>query len=232
MKRIISVILVLVLAMVLGTGALADGARLSVTGTGVVNAQADTAFVVLGVREVSGDVTTVQAAVNEKINAVIESVIEAGADIKDISTQSMSIYPRYNYDLPDDPIVGYTAENTISIATGDIENAGRFIDAAFEAGVNIFNDIQFSKRDTTAEGEQALALAVQNARHKAEVLAEAAGMKLGAVVSIQENGRTYDNGGALFAKEAAMDAAGTVIHAAQLEVTASVTVEYELAPIE
>ena len=229
MKKLLTIIIAV---MLFALPAVAEGSVLTVRGTGIVNAEADMATIILGVREVSEDVATAQATVNEKIDGVVQALMDAGISIDDISTQSISIYPERDYSAAGNPITGYTAENTLAIRTNDIDNAGRYIDAAFSGGANELNDISFSAHDTTEESERALALALENARNKAEALAEASGMKLGAIRSIAEEAYGYDNGGALYERAADAAAGMTKVYASQLTVSASVTVEFELLPMD
>ena len=230
MKKALVIILALIMTLT-GAMGLAEAATLNVHGTGVVNVDADTATIILGVREVSKDVADAQRAVNTKIESVTQALMDMGIEPEDIHTSSISIYPEYDYDSMDQPIKGYTAENTISVTTRDVEHVGAYIDAAFGAGANAFNDISFSTSDLTDESRQALWLAVENGREKAEVLAAASGMKLGDIKCIVEEPNSYGDFDVRFAKaEAAAGDAGTPVYASKLQVSASVTIEYELLP--
>lgn len=232
MKRTI-VLLVVAAMLLMGASAMADTATLSVRGNGVVTLEADTATITLGVRSVSKDVTTAQSAVNAGIASVIEALEGAGIAPADIHTQSISIYPDYNYDDNSNPIAGYTAENMISAKTTDIEKVGAVIDAAFLAGANIFNDIAFSASDASEENDQALRLAIQHAREKAQVMAEAAGMKLGAIQSISEEEYGYYGNDVVYAKAESADAGyGTQVFASPLQVSATVTVVFAIEDAE
>ena len=104
------------------------------------------------------------------------------------------------------------------------------IERCAEAGANVFYDISFSASDTVEANNQALVLAIEHARNKAQVMAEAAGMKLGEVLSISEADYSYAENGALYAKaESATDAAGTQVYASPLKVSATVIVEFAMA---
>ena len=232
MKRALAILLALAMALI-GAAGMAEAATLTVRGSGVVNMDADTATIILGVREVSKDVADAQRAVNTKISSVTQTLMDMGIAPEAIHTSSISIYPEYDYDSMDQPIKGYTAENTITVTTQDVEHIGAYIDAAFEAGANAFNDISFSASDLTSESRQALGLAVENGREKAEVLAAASGMKLGEVISIVEEPYGYVDSDARFAKaEAATGDVGTPVYASKLQVSASVTIQFELLPTD
>ena len=82
--------------------------------------------------------------------------------------------------------------------------------------------------------QQALRLAVQQARAKAETLADASGLKIASVVSIEEETSAYGGygSGAIYTN-ARMDMpaaeASTMVQASSLEVVATVTMEFALA---
>lgn len=230
MRKVMICALALMLACVC---ALAEPATLTVNGTGVVSMDPDTATIVVGVRQTSPDVAEAQAAVSAKMQAVIDALLEAGISRENLHTSHINLYEDYSYDSTyrtDEP--HYAASNSIYVAFDDLDNAGKYIDLVFSAGANTFEGISFSAKDTKKEQNRALELAVEDARAKAEVLAAAAGMKLGGVLSIREGsygGGSYIANG-LYAKaeeSVAMDAA-TPVMADKLQVTASVSVDFEM----
>lgn len=234
MKRIFAAILALLLALALCGTALADETKLSVHGTGVVRVTADQARIILGVRESSSDVLEAQGTVNTKINAICDALLAAGLEQKDIGTESLYIYANYDYSSEETRLVGYTATNNISILTSDIDRVGEYIDIAFSMGANTLDTVSFSAQNTEDAQKEALRLAVANAREKGEVIAEAAGMSVDSIVSIEE-AMDYYYGSDLGAKYANARAEGaaaadtsTTVSASTIEVTATVLVEFEL----
>ena len=215
--------------MLAATAALAEPAILTVNGSGAVYVDADRVTINVGVRESAGDVMSAQAAVNAKIDAVIAALTDMGVDPKDIYTDSISIYPEYDYSYSgDEKLTGYSAYNMIAATTAGTENAGAYIDAAFAAGANQLNGVDFFASDTTEAQHRALAMAVQNAGEKAEVLAQAAGLPLAGIRSISEGGGFYTEP-VYYARASVEDAgAGTQVYANKLSVTASVSVTYAL----
>ena len=232
MKKMFVMLLCLAI-LALGTGAaLAEGTKLTVSGSGTVLVESDLAVVTVGVREASTDVLVAQSTVNEKIAAIKQSLLDAGAKESEINTDSINIYANYDYSDNTEVIVGYTANNTLSVRTTDIDNVGALIDAAFAAGVNTLDNVQFTVQDDSEAREQALTKAVEDARRKAEVLAAAAGLQIASIESIAESGvYTYDS----MRNYAMMDeattesgGAGTLVQAALVSVDASVSMEFEL----
>ncbi len=227
--------LALVLTLMLGAFACAEGATLTVQGTGIVSLDPDTATITLGVRESSADVGEAQARVSEKLTQVVGKLQSMGVREEDIHTSSIDIYEDYNYDDSDEK--AYAAANSISVTISDIENAGKYIDAVFEAGANTFSGIVFSASDTADAKKRALELSVENAREKAEVLAAAADMKVAGISAIVEQGSgMYNNYYAGNRFEAAMEkadaGAGTPVFSEQIQVSASVAIDFTLAPVE
>ena len=232
MKKVFAI--VLALALLTGFGALAEEAVLKVSGTGTVYMQADRASASLGVNLTGEDLGELQQRANATVAAVIEALTEAGLDEKNISTNYIYMSPRYDYSSDMERLIGYSINNSLTISTDEIDNIGAYIDAAFAAGANTFDSISFSVSDDSEARKQALELAVKDARQKAEVIAAAAGKQLGKIEEIVEGGQNdyYYNSASGSARYAVMESValdvGTTVRAAQVNVTASVQIVYEL----
>lgn len=235
-RAVIAVILAFALSM--GTCALAEDARLTVQGSGLVTLDPDNATIIVGVRESAADVGEAQSTVNAKLADVVEKLRSMGVKDEDIQTNSIDIFEDYDYSSADDdgsPRRCYTASNSISVTISDIDNAGSYIDAVFEAGANTFSGISFDASDTEAAKKRALELSVENARKKAEILARAAGMEITGITSIAEQdsgmyGNYLAKNSLDFAVESADAGGGTLVFSNQIQVSATVTVEYAMAP--
>ena len=220
--------------LALGTGAaLADGTTLSVTGSGTVLVESDLAIVTVGVQETSKDVLEAQSTVNEKIAAIKQALLDAGVEESEINTDSINIYANYDYSDNTEVIVGYTARNSLSVRTTDMDNVGSLIDAAFVAGANTLDNVQFTVLDDTQAREQALTMAVEDARRKADVLASAAGLQVASIERISEGGVSVYDSMRNYAADTVMAAeesggAGTLVQAALVSVDATVSMEFEL----
>lgn len=228
--------IVLIAALLFGCSALAENAILAVQGTGMVSLDPDTATIQLGVREASKHVNLAQAAVNAKVAKVVAKLKGMGVQDKDIHTSSISIYEDYG-NSSSSMGTRYFAENTLSVTIRDIENAGKYIDAVFAAGANTFSGISFSASDTEAAKKRALELSVENARKKADVLAAAAGMRIAGIKSVTEqgtgfNGDYYNRNSYDVMMEKAEEGAETQVFSEQIQVSATVTVEYTMVPVE
>lgn len=204
--------------------------QISVSGTGEIYIPADTAIVSLGVTAADRDVLAAQANVNTAIAAIREALTASGAAKEDINTGTLNIYATYDYSGAEEQLTGYRASSTLAIRVRDMAAVGTVIDTAFAAGANTLDGISFSAEDTSGAEKEALKAAVADARAKAEVLAEASGLTLMGIRTLSESG-TYsmDSGLNNFraAKAESPASAQTIVQAAKLCVTGSVTIVFD-----
>ena len=234
MKRIFACLVALMMVL-MAAGAFAE-TKIAVNGSGEVRISADTAVISLGINARDKDVLNAQQKVNECIAAIRGALIEKGVKEENINTDYMNIYPIYDYQNDQEQLSAYNASTTLAIRVTDMESVGSLIDAAFAAGANTLNGISFSASDTEEAKAEAMKKAVQDARKKAEILAEASGLKLASIEQITEGGTfSYDNNiGNIYSKAAGFDIgmeteeakAGTVVQAAKLVVSAAVSITF------
>ena len=224
--------LLLALALTLGLSAAFADTKITVTGSGEVLIPADVAVISLGVNVRSAEAPSAQAEANEVIAKIREALTAAGIDEEDISTGYINLYAAYDYSSSVERITGYNASSTLAVKVTDMTRVGAVIDLAFGAGAHMLDGVSFSAKDDTAARAEALKAAVADAKAKADVLAEAAGLGKLELENITEGGvYAYDSGANNFSAkgmitEQAEDAA-TVIRAAKICVSASVTITYE-----
>jgi len=232
MKKLIAIFLSIVLILA-ATAALAD-TKITVNGTGEVRVSADTAVISLGVNARDKDVLKAQQKVNETIAAIRAALIDAGVKEENINTDFINIYAIYDYKEDQEQIVAYNANSTLAIKVTDMESVGSIIDVCFAAGANTLNGINFSASDTTDAETEAMKKAVASAKTKAEVLAEAAGLKIKGIEVISEGGvysytntvgNMYDRGFGV--EEDVVTEGETVVQSAKLVVSASVSITFE-----
>ena len=230
MRKAITVLAAAIL-MISSSAALAE-TKITVSGTGETRVSADTAIVSLGVSARDRDVLKAQQTVNENIAKIRQALTDIGVKEEDINTDYMSIYAIYDYDEDIEKVKAYNASTTLAVKVTDMDLAGRVIDEAFAAGANTLNGISFSASETDAARDESLKAAVSEARAKAEVLAEASGMKITGIEIISEgNVFSYDNSVGNFSAKRLEGAAagsgyGTVVQAAKLIVSATVTITF------
>lgn len=230
MKKCLALIVAIAL-MLLCSAALAD-TEITVSGTGEVHISADTAVISLGVNARDKDALKAQQKANGIIAAIRAALQAEGVEEKEITTDFMNLYAIYDYQNDGEQVSAYNASSTLAIRVTDMERVGTLIDVSFGAGANTLNGITFSASDPGEAKTEAMKAAVADAQRKAEILAEAAGLQITGMESIAEGSvYSYENSvGNVYARAAGMDAeedAGTVVQAAKLLVSATVTITFE-----
>ncbi|MFS4438479.1 SIMPL domain-containing protein [Paracoccaceae bacterium GXU_MW_L88] len=164
---------------------------ISVTGEGEVTASPDFATIRLGVREEADTAEAAMQAAAEKMSQIFSGLEEAGIAPEDMQTSQLRLGPVYSYPERSQPqLEGYEAQNTLAIRLRDIDTMGETLDTLTSLGANDIQDIGFDIEDRAPLSDEAMQAAVVDARRKAELLAEAAGVTLGDVESINIGGRS------------------------------------------
>ena len=151
---------------------------------------------------------------------------------KDIQTRNFSVYPQQQYDNTGQLTgITYVVDNTVFVTIHDLDTLGDVLDAAVSAGANSINNVQFDVADRSAALSEARQAAVENAQTQAQELADAAGVGLGPLMSIQAYGSNYpiplfDGRGGAGMMEAA--AAVPVSPAGQMVVSVEVNLVYTI----
>ena len=204
-----------------------------VTGSGSVTGEPDIATLYLGVSVEKESVEEAREEAASAMTAVIASLKANDIAENDIQTENFSVYPQYDYTDEGRVLRGYRVNNTVSAKVRELESLSDIIDDAIGAGgdIVVVNSIQFMIEDPTPLQALARTLAVENAKAKAETLAEASDVILGKPITITETTRTtgppiaYAES-AEFAEDAARSS--TPIEAGELTVTINVTIVYEI----
>ncbi len=165
--------------------------KITVSGSGEISVRPDLAIVQFGVQKVADTARAALDANNASMSTVITLLKEAGIEDKDIQTSGFSIYPQFDYQAKpprNNEIIGYQVRNSVTVKVTDLSMLGALLDKAVDAGLNEGGQISFTNQDIKSLRRQAEAVAVKDAMEKAELLAEAAGVKAGRIISINEGG--------------------------------------------
>jgi uncharacterized protein YggE len=162
---------------------------IQVTGTGSVQAKPDTASISIGVSTEDGNAQTAVSRNNAATAKVISELEAAAIEKKDLKTSNFSVYPQYRTEGSDKhPIVTYRASNTVTVTVHNLDKVGDILTKAVAAGSNQISGPNFSVSDAENYLAEARKKAVENAIAKASVYASAAGLKLGSILSMVEEG--------------------------------------------
>ena len=165
----------------------ADPGTITVTGTGRVSIEPDVADLRLGVSVARPTVSAARAEAASLMTAIIKAVASGGVDRRDIRTSLVSVQPRYDYRDGTPPVViGYEFTNVVEATIRDLTRVGQVIDGALGAGATSLDGLSFRVDDPGPTERRARLAAMTNARARADVLAEAAGLSITGVVDIVE----------------------------------------------
>lgn len=205
---------------------------ITVTGTGSIQAEPDIAFVNVGVETTNEDVTTAVNEANDKIEAVTAALGELGIAPEDIRTDVYNIFQEnFGPPMPVDSSVEGGSDRQfrvfimLSVTVRDIDNIGMTLSEAIEAGANNVNSIRFGIEDRTALEDEARALALQNARGRADHIAGELSVSIVAPVRVE----AFGDAGVFPVAEAAMGmggGGGAPIETGSLSVSVTVNVTY------
>jgi uncharacterized protein YggE len=182
----------LVAATLLAAPALAETdfpSAISVTGEAQVSAPPDLAELDAGVASDGKTAREAAETNNAAMSKVLLALKGAGLEDKDYQTSRLSLQPQYAPNRPGpSPIVGYRASNRVSIKLHDVAKVASVIDTLVTAGANDVGNINFTVSQASKLLDDAREKAIADARRKAEIYAKAAGVTLGAPISISEEG--------------------------------------------
>jgi uncharacterized protein YggE len=198
------------------------GNTITVSGVGTVTTTPNRADFGFGVTTRGTTAVQAMAANGAEMRRVIAALKAAGVHADAIQTSSILLSPLTKNDSGE--IIGYTASNSVTATLSVLGSAGKIVDAAVGAGANEVDGPNLTAADQDSLYRSALAAAVTDARAKAQALASAGGVHVGAVHSIQENDASspvvYDK------SAAAAPAPSTPVEVGLQQVTASVTVSF------
>jgi uncharacterized protein YggE len=204
---------------------------LNVSGQGEVAARPDQAHVQIGVVTEGDTASAALRANSEAMTKVIATLREQGLENRDIQTSGFSVSPRYRQyprgETGPPVIDGYTVSNMVTARVRDLDRLGGLLDRVVSDGANQLRGISFSIAETGDLMNEARKRAVADARARAEVLAAAAGVRLGEILTINDGGAHRPSPAPMYAMraEAAMD---VPMEAGEQTVQASVNIVYAI----
>lgn len=166
-------------------------AAISVTGEATVLVPPDLAEIDGGVTSEAKTAREASEANNAAMGKVLQALKGAGIEEKDVQTARLSLQPQSapNRSGPS-AIAGYRASNRVTIRVRDVTKVANVIDTLVGAGANEIGGINFVVSQASKLLDEARERAVADARRKAEIYARAAGVTLGAPLSISEEGNS------------------------------------------
>lgn len=203
--------------------------QISVTGSGRVDLPPDMAMVRIGVTHQDEDAAEALQQTSDAVAAMLARLTGLGIEARDVQTAGLSLNPVWR-DRPDQqgqPMPwGFEASNVVNLRLRDIASLGAVLDALVADGANRLDGVSFGLQDPETRMDEARRLAVADARRKAVLYAEAAGVALGQVISLTETGMATPRPQTM--EMAAMRADSVPVAAGEVGIAASVQMVFAL----
>jgi uncharacterized protein len=178
---------------------------ISVAGRGEVKASPDIATIFFTIREEGSTVKEAQGKVANKEKQALEYLRKNSIEEKDIKTQNISFFPKYEYvydtkvllpcsefSCPPRPgrnvITGYEASESLTLKVRNLDSAGEIVGGLGALGVTELSGPNFTVDDEEGLKREARKKAIEDAKEEARILARDLGVRLGRVASFSESG--------------------------------------------
>lgn len=197
---------------------------IAASGQATVRRVPDLAVVSLAVTVQDKDAGKARDEANRRASAILERMRGQGLPEADVQATSLTVQPTYDYSGGKQRITGYQASRPMTLRVREISLLGPILDGLVDDGATQVHGTSMELAQPEAAAQEALATAVGVARARAEALAGAAGLSLGAPLRIEESGDagvTPVTRGAMM-RLAADESAPTEVAAGEIEITATV----------
>jgi len=203
--------------------------RITITGEGRVEAAPDIATIMVGVSTSATTATEAMAGNSDSMARVLDRLKAAGLAARDLQTSGLNLGPRMDYSRDGQPprLVGYDASNTLMVRVRDLGALGGILDTVVSDGANTLNGLTFGLSDPEPLRDAARVRAVEEARRKAEMIAGAAGVRLGRVVELSEQANRINPG--MMMRDSMVAASPVPIAEGEVSYSVAVTITWELA---
>jgi hypothetical protein len=168
------------------TGGLSQG--ILTVGDATVKVKPDIALLGIGATAQADSAEKAQALVAQRIDRILGQAKALGFADKDVKTVGYNIAPQYAYDQGKAPrITGYQATQMLQLTLRQVDEAGRALDRLVQSDGATNASISFALDDPKAAQASARKLAVEDARSKADAMAQTAGVRVGRVLAITDS---------------------------------------------
>ncbi|HEX7041768.1 MAG TPA: SIMPL domain-containing protein [Patescibacteria group bacterium] len=202
-----------------------------VSGTGEVSEAPDSAEVDFGVTKSATTISDAQNQTNTNVDSLLKALKNLGVGDKDIKTTSYNVNPNYDFRSGSQTINGYTVSQSIQLTVKSLDKLNNILDTLTANGANLINQVSFTFSDAKKQQleDKARQLAVEEAKTKAQSLANASGMHLGRIVNVTEENSIVPRPvmPLAMAKDQAAESAPTQVTPGENSISLTVTLSYE-----
>ncbi len=163
---------------------------ISVSGLGEVSLPPDMASITLGIQSDAESSALALDEASAATQAILDRLNLESIDPSDIRSGAIRLQPRYSSSVlsSGQQITGYRAVNTVQVDVMNLDELGGLLSVLVADGANRLDRVSFGLQDPSAAMDDARRLAVADAMRRADLYAQAAGVPLGDVLSLSEQG--------------------------------------------
>ncbi len=202
---------------------------LTMSGRGTVSVVPDQAQISVGVEVQAPTADRALRLNTARMKEMFSLLASNGIDRAEIQIKQFALHPQWreaksSVSLPL-VITGYAVSNIVSVRVGQLERLGLVLDSLTKAGANRIQAITFGVAEPAPHLDAARRLAVADARRKAALVAKAAGVSLGPILSIEEPG---SGGAPTFREKAAFAPDSVPIAEGTFSLGAEITIRWAI----
>jgi uncharacterized protein YggE len=157
------------------------------TGEAVVKRAPDRAWVTIGAESRAKTAAEAQRLNTDAMTAVLDRIKAAGLPADAVQTTGYNLQPEFDYANGRQTLRGYVARNQVQVRIDTLGKTGDVIAAAVATGATNVSGVRFDLKDRDAVERDALRLAVQDARGRANHMATGAGVSIDRVIRVEEH---------------------------------------------
>lgn len=206
--------------------------KITVSSSKSVSAIPDMAELDVNIRTYADSADKAQKDLAERTNTFVSMLKENSIDEKSIQTESYNVWPDYDYSSGVDEIVGYEGSVSIYIEDQKIEDVGNLINLCTENGADSVEVLRYSCSNYDEIYAKALAEAVESAKEKASIIAEAEGREVGKALEIvegvQDTYYQYKSVDSFMMNDSVEASKAVDIMPGEADIDAQVTVSFEI----
>jgi uncharacterized protein YggE len=220
---------VTVFGMGTGAGAGAETGtprQISVNGEASISLLPDMAVLTLGAVETSKQAGVAVQALAARNRQMMAALGRFGIGAGQMQTTGIGLQPVWSdrgAGQSPPKITGFEAQTTLRVRVEDLSTLPKLLDAVIAQGANRIDGLRFDLKDPQTPMDEVRQDAVRDAMAKAQLMAQTAGVTLGPLISL------HDQGGPRFVRrEMALQDAALPIAAGQIEFSASVAAVFAI----
>jgi uncharacterized protein len=163
-----------------------DGPAVVTLGEGIVKRAPDRAWLQITAESRARNPRDAQKTNSDVMSVVVQKLRGAGLAADALQTRGYDLQPEFDYNNGRQTLKGYVARNSLEVRVDELARLGEILDLAVTFGATTVGNVRFDLKDREGAEREALRLAVQDARRRADAAAAGASMKVDRILRLEE----------------------------------------------